>query len=152
VLLERRSDEASLMAGMLELPPLPLDAVEGREPVLRVRHAITNTNYYVMIFAEQAPGLPPQTADLSDETMLAAHESFVAPVRDTRRMEAEDDPYVAHPLSEDEELSLTSSIAVSPSDLLWFPASRLPALALTGLTRKVLRRLGVMTIAKPARA
>jgi A/G-specific adenine glycosylase len=36
---------------MYELPPLPQEAVEGREPVLRVRHAITNTNYYVQVFA-----------------------------------------------------------------------------------------------------
>jgi A/G-specific adenine glycosylase len=52
VLLEKRSASASLMPGMLELPPLPLDAVAGREPVLRVRHAITNTNYNVEIFTE----------------------------------------------------------------------------------------------------
>jgi A/G-specific adenine glycosylase len=52
VLLERRSDEASLMAGMLELPGLPLDVTEGREPALRLRHAITTTNYYVQIFTE----------------------------------------------------------------------------------------------------
>lgn len=51
VLLERRPAEASLMAGMYELPPLPMDAVEGREPLLRVRHGITNTNYYVQVFA-----------------------------------------------------------------------------------------------------
>jgi A/G-specific adenine glycosylase len=51
VLLERRSAEASLMPGMLELPPLPMDAVEEREPILRVRHSITNTNYYVEIYA-----------------------------------------------------------------------------------------------------
>jgi A/G-specific adenine glycosylase len=50
VLLERRSKEASLMPGMYELPPLPQDAVQGREPVLRLRHAITNTNYYVQVF------------------------------------------------------------------------------------------------------
>jgi A/G-specific adenine glycosylase len=56
VLLERRPDEASLMAGMYELPPLPQDAVEGREPLLRVRHAITNTNYYVQVFAANGPG------------------------------------------------------------------------------------------------
>jgi len=36
VLLERRGAEASLMPGMLELPPLPLDAVEGREAILKV--------------------------------------------------------------------------------------------------------------------
>jgi A/G-specific adenine glycosylase len=52
VLLERRAQEASLMAGMMELPELPLDATEGREPALRLRHAITNTNYYVQIFTE----------------------------------------------------------------------------------------------------
>jgi A/G-specific adenine glycosylase len=51
VLLERRADEASLMAGMYELPPLPMDAIQGREPMLRLRHAITNTDYYVQIFA-----------------------------------------------------------------------------------------------------
>jgi len=51
VLLERRADDASLMPAMYELPPLPLEAVEGREPVLRVRHSITNTNYYVQVYA-----------------------------------------------------------------------------------------------------
>lgn len=51
VLLERRPEEAKLMPGMYELPPLPLDIVDGREPVLRVRHAITNTNYYVQVFS-----------------------------------------------------------------------------------------------------
>jgi A/G-specific adenine glycosylase len=51
VLLERRATEASLMPGMYELPPLPQDAVEGREPILRLRHSITNTNYYVQVFA-----------------------------------------------------------------------------------------------------
>jgi A/G-specific adenine glycosylase len=55
VLLERRADDASLMPGMYELPPLPLDAVQGREPLLRLRHAITNTNYYVQVFAAHGP-------------------------------------------------------------------------------------------------
>jgi A/G-specific adenine glycosylase len=54
VLLERRSRETSLMAGMLELPGLPVGATQGREPILRLRHAITNTNYYVQIFSEGA--------------------------------------------------------------------------------------------------
>jgi A/G-specific adenine glycosylase len=52
VLLEQRAQEASLMAGMFELPPLPLDAVDGRSPVMRVRHAITDTNYAVEVYAE----------------------------------------------------------------------------------------------------
>jgi A/G-specific adenine glycosylase len=55
VLLERRADDVSLMAGMYELPPLPLDVVEGREPLLRLRHSITNTNYYVQVFAPIGP-------------------------------------------------------------------------------------------------
>ena len=55
VLLEQRAPEASLMPGMYELPPLPLDAVQGREPLLRLRHAITNTNYYVQVYATQGP-------------------------------------------------------------------------------------------------
>jgi A/G-specific adenine glycosylase len=55
VLLELRADEASLMPGMYELPPLPLDAVQGREPLLRLRHAITNTNYYVQVYAAHGP-------------------------------------------------------------------------------------------------
>jgi A/G-specific adenine glycosylase len=55
ILLERRADDASLMPGMYELPPLPQDAVEGREPLLRVRHSITNTNYYVQVFAASGP-------------------------------------------------------------------------------------------------
>jgi len=55
VLLELRDSDASLMPGMYELPPLPLDAVQGREPLLRLRHAITNTNYYVQVFAAHGP-------------------------------------------------------------------------------------------------
>jgi A/G-specific adenine glycosylase len=51
VLLERRAADTSLMPSMYELPALPLEAVEGREPVLRLRHSITNTNYYVQVFA-----------------------------------------------------------------------------------------------------
>jgi A/G-specific adenine glycosylase len=51
VLLSKRASDASLMARMYELPPLPQDAVSGREPLLRLRHSITNTNYYVQIYA-----------------------------------------------------------------------------------------------------
>jgi A/G-specific adenine glycosylase len=51
VLLETRAAEASLMPGMVELPGLPLEAVDGQEPALRVKHSITNTNYGVEVFA-----------------------------------------------------------------------------------------------------
>jgi A/G-specific adenine glycosylase len=55
VLLQRRADDVSLMPGMYELPPLPIDVVDGREPMLRLRHSITNTNYYVQVFAQRGP-------------------------------------------------------------------------------------------------
>jgi A/G-specific adenine glycosylase len=71
VLLEQRSRDASLMPGMYELPPLPQDALEGREPLLRLRHSITNTNYYVQIYAARGPqdrglrrAIPAAKADL----------------------------------------------------------------------------------------
>ncbi len=67
VLLLRRPPDAALMPKMLELPPLPLEAVEGREPVIRLRHAITNTNYYVQIFAESAPGVAPLELHIAGE-------------------------------------------------------------------------------------
>jgi A/G-specific adenine glycosylase len=51
VLLERRPADASVMPAMVELPSLPLEAVEGLEPAMRIRHAITNTNYYVQVFS-----------------------------------------------------------------------------------------------------
>ena len=55
VLLHKRAADASLMPGMYELPLLREDAVAGREPVLRLRHSITYTNYYVQVFAARGP-------------------------------------------------------------------------------------------------
>ena len=72
VLLTKRADDASLMPGMYELPPLGEEAVEGREPELRVRHSITKTNYYVRIFAES--GLQDRT--LRDSLPLAAADCY----------------------------------------------------------------------------
>ena len=61
VLLQHRPKDVSLMAGMLELPQMQrlADDAEStgaplvllQEPVLRVRHAIVGTNYYVEIMA-----------------------------------------------------------------------------------------------------
>lgn len=107
VLLELRADDASLMPGMYELPPLPLDAVQGREPLLRLRHSITNTNYYVQVFAAQG----------------AAHEAG--------------------------DSGLRRAIPAANSDLHWVLTSRLSALPLTGLARKVLQRLDVMAVNLP---
>ena len=144
VLLERRPKEASLMAGMLELPPLPLDAVEGREPVLRVRHAITNTNYYAQIFSESAVGIAPSIAARGDET---------ADRDDEQSDEADvfgDELFVAEPQQVEAHsprgLSLLGSVPAAKGDLQWMATSRLRDVPLTGLARKVLQRLGVMSV------
>ena len=98
VLLAVRGAELSLMPGMYELPPLPEDVIGEREPVLRVRHAITTTNYYVRVFAESGLG----------------------------------------------ETTLRDAVPLAPEALVWVRSRRLGDLPLTGLTRKVLQRMGVM--------
>ena len=90
------------MPGMLELPNLPLDAVEEREPILRVRHSITNTNYYVQVYALR----------MGDRTLREA-------------------------------------VPASQAALDWFPVNRLAELPLTGLARKVLLRVDLLSIAGP---
>ena len=100
VLLSRRPDEASLMAGMYELPPLPETALTGREPLLRARHAITNTNYYVQVFTPRNP------------RDRALRKSVTAP-------------------KESLEWVLTNTLNFSP---------------LTGMARKALQRLKVMSV------
>ncbi len=101
VLLERRSDTASVMPGMLELPPLPLDTVEGREPILRVRHSIMMTNYYVGVYAESSQG------------------------------------------------ELRRRLPAKARALSWYPVQRAGELALTGLARKVLKRVDLLSIVGP---
>lgn len=100
VLLEQRSATASLMPGMYELPPLPQDALEGREPILRLRHSITNTNYYVQVYAPRGP----------------------------------------------QDRGLRKAVPAAKADLHWTRTSKLSSVPLTGLTRKVLQRLDVMSI------
>ena len=152
VLLERRSTEASLMAGMLELPPLPLDAVQGREPVLRVRHAITNTNYYAQIFSEAAAGTAAPKEDYGLEDVDVAQEAWLpSAMPGDDEAVSDDEVFVAEPgeinlVEAQRENSLLQEIPASPKDLHWTPTRRLNELPLTGLARKVLQRLGVMSV------
>ena len=145
VLLERRADGASLMPGMLELPPLPLDALEGREPVLRVRHAITNTNYYAQIFSEGAAGAAPLAVRFADvdEPM---EKSGSEPEQDEETNEDEEVFVAEGDSSWHESSSLLKTVPAAVSDLHWTATTRLRELPLTGLTRKVLQRLGVMSV------
>ncbi len=58
VLLVRRAADASLMAGMWELPILAAGQVNRDLPLLQLRHSITNTDYSVAVFAAPSEGLP----------------------------------------------------------------------------------------------
>ena len=120
VLLERRPADATLMPSMYELPPLPLDVVEGREPVLRVRHSITSTNYYVQVFVPWRP-------EPSGRAKPSRTENDAPPVR--TRSEAK---------------ALLRAIPAGPRDLHWVRTPRLATVPLTGLARKILQRLKVM--------
>ena len=63
VLLARRPAEASLMAGMWELPVMPAESVNGNHPVLCLRHSITDTDYRVAIYAAPAASFEERWAD-----------------------------------------------------------------------------------------
>lgn len=154
VLLERRPAEASLMPGMLELPALPLTAVEGLEPILRLRHGITNTNYYVEIFAEPAESQT-EAQDLASEwqedtPLTAQPHSVPAPLfgeltlPDPEAFNEDEAVYVAEPGETGITRSLRSQLVCNESDLHWVTSRRLPHQPLTGLARKTLQRLGLM--------
>lgn len=58
VLMKKRAANESLMAGMLELPQLAEGERGEGSPLLRVRHSITKTNYYVEVWEMHTP--PPR--------------------------------------------------------------------------------------------
>jgi len=94
VLLVQRAADASLMANMWELPPLSMEVVAPFEPVLAVKHGITDTTYAVNVYA-------------------------------SRELERE--------------------VSVSKmTRLRWVRADELATVALTGLARKILRKMDVM--------
>ncbi len=64
VLLVRRPADASLMAGMWELPMLSADKVNGDMPLLRLRHSITDTDYRIAVFGVAPDQLQPSATDL----------------------------------------------------------------------------------------
>jgi len=92
VLLEQRPRDASLMAGMWELPQI--EAAEMERSLLTVRHSITTTNYAVTICA------------------YSSEEAHLLPASKGKRK--------------------------------WVSSNVLHEIPLTGLTRKVLRRLKVL--------
>ena len=63
VLLVRRPADASLMAGMWELPEIPAGQKNGHEPLATLRHSITDTDYAVSVLAMN----PDQLQDFATE-------------------------------------------------------------------------------------
>ena len=150
VLLERRAAEASLMAGMLELPALPLDAVQHREPVLRLRHSITNTNYYVEIFAEPSTNpddnLEEALGEMDDFDGASETLPLPSEPEDPEAFNEDEAVYKATPDELLRGLSLRAQVPAKESDLSWASMQKLHGLPLTGLTRKTLQRLGLMSM------
>lgn len=146
VLLEWRGPEESQMPGMMELPPLPLEAIAEREPALRLRHAITNTNYYVQVFAEGAPGVHPAPDEVQDvEPALALNGVLMMPSADVEGTD-DDSLFVADPSQQPQNTTLLSALPMAARE--WVAVGRLMHLPLTGLARKSLQRLGVMAVPK----
>jgi A/G-specific adenine glycosylase len=79
---------------------------------LRLRHAITNTNYYVQVFSE---GIVPK--DFSSEST---------------------------------ESALMEKVLAGKGDLRWVMTTKLGHQPLTGLARKTLQRLNLMTLPQVA--
>lgn len=51
ILMVKRSATAGMMAGMWELPEMPPEQVACETPIMRLRHAIMNTDFAVSVFA-----------------------------------------------------------------------------------------------------
>jgi A/G-specific adenine glycosylase len=94
VLLRQRGEDESQMPGLWELPAIEDGAAREEQTVLTVRHSITNTNYYVTVYA-------------MDEGELQVMEGKDAALR-------------------------------------WVKEHELGELALTGLARKVLKRVRIL--------
>jgi len=73
VLLVKRPASASQMPGMWELPLLPPGEETGREPALRIRHAITNTNYYVAVFTQETRSHPIEADESVERDWVPDH-------------------------------------------------------------------------------
>jgi len=99
IMLVQRAADASLMADMWELPPLSLEVVAAYEPVLAVKHGITDTTYAVRVYS-------------------------------ARELER--------------EVSAGETGAGKAGRLRWVRAETLASVALTGLARKILRKMDVM--------
>ena len=154
VLLARRSPDASLMPGMLELPPLPLDAVNtssAQQPILRLRHSITDTNFYVEVYAQSGD----QFGDLSPVRHSSGAHSVeghsIQYPDDPDKLDAPREALGQGCTAQPDELTsgLLHAIPLAVGTLSWHALALLPGLPLTGLARKILMRADLFSIAGP---
>ncbi len=71
VYLVKRPSDASQMPGMWELPILTGGDEAEREPILRIRHSITNTNFYVSVYAMDRNPHPIESKVVIEEEWVA---------------------------------------------------------------------------------
>lgn len=149
VLLTRRAADASLMPGMLELPPLSMDAVSAAkapQPILRLRHSITDTNFYVEVFAQSGDRTDAQTAGQTSASAVRLADNEADEGGDNQSPEpVQHTPYQPGP----KPAGLLNALSVVVETLAWYPHAQLPGLALTGLARKILLRANLYAIAGP---
>ena len=93
----------------------------------------------MQIYSESAAGVAPLPLDAEDLTLFDQIDD--AYNEDTHVFTAEPEPAAI-------ENSLLGEIPTAKSDLEWAATGLLPSLPLTGLARKALQRLGVMSIPK----
>lgn len=65
ILLRRREPELSLMPGMWELPEAKDQIEIGKNPILRLRHSITTTDYSVLVFSTRKSKLQGEWVSLA---------------------------------------------------------------------------------------
>ncbi len=67
VYLLKRPATAAQMPGMWELPVLPAGEETELEPILRLRHSITNTNFYVSVYTMDRKPHPIESEAVAEE-------------------------------------------------------------------------------------
>jgi adenine-specific DNA glycosylase len=124
VYLVRRASREKLMAGMWELPRLPA-APSGREPLFRLKHSITVTDYEIAVFRN--PKQTPLAGVIKEGDATSSTATLKNETKSSRQT-----PFAG------------MSDAAKPGGGRWVALKRVLELPLTGLTRKILRRAGLI--------
>ena len=148
VRLRKRPADAALMPRMWELPEIELSVVDGQPALLRLRHSITSTNYYVRIHSALESG---SSRQMSAAQLLPEDEILID--EDEGAWEEQSGTEGEESASSGNAAPAQDSAGVEGTeDEAWFDVRRLGLLPLTGLARKVLQRLNLMALPNLAAA